>query len=125
LGDPISNSYRIGVRTVRIQESNPNFSAIPGVDGARAVHNGDAVPRGKPAARNDEPHIAIREGDGNPGPHGGALAWAKLNRFRGGQIRTGVSRVRVFRRVVSHEKHIHIVDHVSRLVQCMAESLVE
>jgi hypothetical protein len=81
LGDPVTASNAHGAPTVGVDQAHLDLAAIAGIDGARGVHDADAVLRCQSRSRVDERRVAGWQCDGDAGSHQAPLARLKLEAF--------------------------------------------
>lgn len=112
---------------VGVQHRHPDLAAIASIHCSRAIDDRDAMFRGKATAWHDEADIPIRKSDRDSCADGRATTGSKLDRLRGAQVCTGVAGVRICRHVRARNEYIHVVGHVTRVVQNAVppESLIE
>src|SRR6185295_3042660 len=83
-----------GLARIGVEEDDSNLAAITGVDQARGVDDGDAVPRGEPRAGLDAPCEALGDRDGEPRSNHGPLPRFELVPVARGEIEARVTGVR-------------------------------
>src|SRR2546430_10471638 len=93
LGDPHSRLYEERFRAVGVQQHDPDLAAVAGVDQARRIDHGDAVPRGEPRAWLDGAGVALRNRNRQTGAYHRPLPRAELDALASGQVEAGVARV--------------------------------
>ena len=90
LGDAVALGDGDRFPRVEVNETDLDFTAVSGVDGAGGVDDGKARTRGEPGPRVDEPDGPRRQGDGDARADQGALARIEYEILRRGQVDAGV-----------------------------------
>ncbi len=111
-----------GCAAVGVEERDPDLAAVAGIHRARAVDDGDAVTHREAAPGHDERDVAVGQGDGHPGSHGGAFTRPEHERFGGVEVGAGVAGMGVRRGLPGRDEHVHAINHV---VEGSAVCLVE
>ena len=93
LGDAHAGLDDEALVLIGVEQHDGHLAAVAGVHEAGRVDDGDPVPRGQAGARLHEPGVALRDGDGEAGADGRALARAELDPVAGGQVEPRVARV--------------------------------
>jgi len=124
LGNPVADRDRIRHRGVGIQKRDPDLAAVAGIDGARAIDDGDAVFRRKTAAGYDESCESVGKGDGDSGTHGRTFTGSELYSLGRDKVSARIARVRVNRHLPGRNEYLNGISHVLRVVQntCTPES---
>lgn len=98
LSDPVPPAERDGFGAVGIDQQHFDLPAVPRVNGARSIAHGDTVLRGKTAARVDQPHPPLGDGDREPSGHQTALPRLQGQILSAEQVSAGVVVVGVARK---------------------------
>jgi hypothetical protein len=102
---------------IGVEQGDPYFATVASIHSSRRIHNRDSAARGQSTSRHHECHIAVGQRDRDARADRRSLAWLKFDGFRSGQVRTGITRMRVTRDSPRSEQYIHVVGHVMRVVQ--------
>lgn len=101
--------------TVRVEQRHLNLSAIPRVDRAWRVHQGDPVLHGKTAARHRERHIALGQRNGHACGDQRTLTRLQHERLGGTQIGTGIVVMRIDGGILGLDGNSYDICHPARV----------
>ena len=93
LRDPIPGLDPEGLRRVGVEQQDPDFPAVAGVDQAGAVDEGDPVLAGQARARQDQPGVPVGDLDRDPGPDAPPLSRPEVGGLAGAEVEAGVALV--------------------------------
>ena len=105
---------------VRIEQCHRDFSAVAGVHRAGSVHHRQSVLGGEAGPRVDQRNEAVRERNRDAGRNEAALPRCEDDVLAGAQVRAGVARVRVRRRLEPVVEHFQLYRQGGRSVGCVA-----
>jgi hypothetical protein len=112
---------------VGVQHRHPYLAAIASIHRSRTVDDRDAVFRREATARHNETDVPVGKSDRDSRANRCASAGSELDRLGSAQVCARVSRMRVCGHVRARNEYIHVVGHVTRVVQnpVPLESLIE
>ena len=90
LGDPHPRLDRERVLAVGVEQDHLDLSAIAHVDHARGVDDRQPVAHREPRPGDDEPRVAVRDRNCEPGGDGGPLPGADRDGLAGAEVEAGI-----------------------------------
>ena len=118
---PTAMSYAL--LGVGVEQGDLDLAAVAGIHRPGRVDDRDAVLGGEAAARHDERHVAVGQGDPHAGADERAPAGFEAHRLGGHQVGAGVTGVRVGRNVGGDNEDVHRFSHPTRVMQKTARSV--
>lgn len=103
---------------IGVEQRHFDLTAIAGINGARRVHDRDAMLERQATAWHDETDVPVWQRYCNAGSHGGALAGRQRHGIGRHEIGAGVPWVCVIRLVVGLQQYLNRFGHPLRLGHC-------